>query len=166
MLIPSARKNFSVFVIKKTLLSPRESTKTILLSEEEWNMVLIDQSGEKKMLSEFMEKPLLINFWATWCSPCIAELPSLQKLYDTYKDKIHFVFIVNEPFEEINEFLDKRNYSLPCFRLTDAIPDMFENGIIPTTYLIYDEHIMIYKTGAARWDSSKFIQLIEKIITS
>jgi thiol-disulfide isomerase/thioredoxin len=166
MLIPSARKSFSVFIIKKTLLTPRESTKTILLSQEEWNMVLIDQTGETRILSEFMDKPLLINFWATWCSPCIAELPSFQKLYDKYKDKIYFVFIVNEPVEEINDFLYKKNYTFPCFRLTDVIPEIFENGIIPTTYLIYDDNVIIYKTGAARWDSAKFMRLLDKIITS
>jgi hypothetical protein len=93
-------------------------------------------------------------------------MPSFQRLYDNYKDKVHFVFIVNEDFDVIEEFLNKKNYSFPCFRLTGTIPEMFKNRIIPTTYLIYDEHVVIYKTGAARWDSSKFLWLLDKIITT
>ena len=38
-------------------------------------------------------KPVFINFWATWCGPCVGELPDLQKVYDEYKDKVDFVFI-------------------------------------------------------------------------
>ena len=166
MLIPAARKNFSVFVIRKTLLAPREYNKTIILSEEELNMVLTDKSGENKTLTDFMDKPLLINFWSSWCYPCIAELPSFQKLYDKYKDKIHFIFIVNEPIDEINDFLEKKHYTLPCFNSNGTVSGMFENGIIPTTYLIYNEHIIVYKTGAARWDSGKFMKLLDKLVTN
>ena len=164
MLIPSARSNFSVFVIKKTLLTPRESKKTIILSESDWNMVLIDKLGKKRDLTEFMDKPLIINFWTTWSSSSIAELTSFQKLYDKYKEDIHFVFIVSEPIDVIRSFLDKKKLTLPYFRLSGNIPEMFETGIIPTTYLIYEETLIIHKTGAARWDSGKFMRLLDKLI--
>jgi thiol-disulfide isomerase/thioredoxin len=164
MLIPSARKNISAFVVKNTMRPPRESSKTFILSEEELNLILIDKAGNLKTLYEFDNKPVLINFWATWCPPCIAELPSLQKLYNKYKDDVHFIFIVNEPFEAVEQFLEKRNFSVPFFRLTGNVPDMFETAILPTTYLIDNENIIIHKTGAARWDSGKVMRLLDELI--
>jgi len=164
MLIPSARSSFSVFVVKNTMLSPRESNKTVILSEKEWGLCLINNTGNKIFLSEFMDKPLIINFWATWCSPCIAELPSFQKLYDKYKQNVHFVFIVNEPNNVINSFLEKKNFTIPCFRVSGDIPEMFETGVIPSTYLIHHEHLIVNKTGAARWDSGKIMRLLDNLI--
>ena len=164
MLIPSARKDFSVFVVKKTLLSPRESKKTIILNEKEWELSLIDKEGNKKFLFDFIDKPLIINFWTTWCSPCVAELPSFQKLYDKYKQDVHFIFIVNEPNDVINNFLEKKNYTIPCFKVSGNIPEIFETEIIPSTYLIHHEHLVVHKTGAARWDSGKFMRLLDKLI--
>ena len=164
MLIPSARKNLSTFVVRNTMLPPQENSKTVILKENDFAVILKDKNGKQKSLNEFNEKPILINFWATWCPPCIAELPSLQKLYDKYKESVNFIFIVNEHFEVIDNYLQKKNYDFPCFTINGDVPDIFEPAIIPTTYLLYHERIILYKTGAARWDSGKVMRIIDELI--
>ena len=164
MLIPAARKNISTFVIRKTMLPPRETSKAIILSENDFDIILTDKDGNQNFLSKYIDKPLLINFWATWCPPCVAELPSLQKLYNKYKDDINFVFIVNEPLEVIENFLQKRKYNIPYYIMDGIVPDFFETAIIPTTYLIDNERIILHKTGAARWDLGKVTRIVDELI--
>ena len=66
---------------------------------------------------------VLLNFWATWCPPCIAELPSMQKLYNDYKDKVRFVFVTNEDKATIEAFLAEKGYDLPIYTSVTAIPE-------------------------------------------
>ena len=164
MLVPSTRKSLAVFVIKSTMLSPRESPTTIFLDDEDWNFTFTDYSGNEVKLSSFNDKPLLVNFWATWCPPCVAELPSLQELYDKYKDDAHFVFISNESVETVNRFMANHGYSIPCYFGEDDNSTLLVAPVIPTTYLINKGHLIISKTGAAKWDSRSFFKLMDNLI--
>lgn len=67
----------------------------------------------------FRGKVVFVNFWATWCPPCRAEMPMIQKMYDDYKDKIEFVFITDEPWSLVKSFYDKNNYDLPSYNAID-----------------------------------------------
>lgn len=167
MLIPATRKPLSAFVVRHTLLSPRESSKTIFLDEEDWDFRLIDYQGNTVSLSELKDKPVFLNFWATWCPPCIAELPSIQNLYNQFHDKVHFVFISNEEPEVVNRFMKDKGYSLPLYALAGPVPDAFETSTIPTTYVISKSgRLVLYKTGAANWDSRKTIRIMEQLVVA
>lgn len=165
MLIPDARKSMSAFVVRHTMLSPRESSKTIFLDEDDWRMSLLSYSGDKVELSEMKGKPIFINYWATWCPPCIAEMPSLQNLYNQYKDDVHFVFISNEDPEVVLKFMESREYDLPLYTVTGRVTEAFETSTLPTTILIGNGgRMVLYKTGAARWDSKKVFNMIDDLI--
>lgn len=165
MLVPATRKHLSAFVVRHTLLSPRESSKTIFLDDNDWAFRLVDYNGNVVELEQLKGKPVFINFWATWCPPCIAELPSIQKLYDRYSDKAHFIFISNEIPEDVNRFMKKRGYSFPLYAIAGPIPDAFETSTIPATYLISKGgRLVLYKTGAAKWDSRKMFRLMDRLV--
>lgn len=165
MLIPDARRSMSAFVVRHTAFSPRESSKTIFLDEEDWRMSLVSNSGDQLDLSEMKGKPVFINYWATWCPPCIAEMPSLQNLYNRYKDDVHFVFISNEDPEVVKKFMEKRDYDLPLYRVVGRVPDAFESSTLPTTILIGSGgRMVLFKTGAARWDSKKVFTMMNGLI--
>jgi thiol-disulfide isomerase/thioredoxin len=165
MLVPSTRKPLSAFVVRQTLLSPRESSKTIFLDDEDWAFQLVDYDGNVMDLSQLRGKPIFINFWATWCPPCIAELPSIQKLHDRYHDEVNFVFISNESPEDVIRFMDKKGYSFPLYAIAGPVPEAFETSTIPATFLISKGgRLVLYKTGAAKWDSRKMLKLMDRLI--
>ncbi|NAS32757.1 redoxin family protein [Flavobacteriaceae bacterium R38] len=111
-------------------------------------------------------KVVLINFWATWCPPCIAEMPDLQKLYDEYGDKIVFLFVTNENAKTVNTFFNKNGYKLPVYQSRKKAPEILFSRSIPTTYLIDKEgKIVIEKTGAADWDSKKVKDQIDLLLS-
>lgn len=165
MLFPGTRKPLSAFFIRQTLFSPKEKKEVVFLSENDWEMRMSSNSGEQVQLDDFRGKPVFLNFWATWCPPCIAEMPSIQKLHDEYKDEVAFVLISNEIPGVINSFMEKHEYTLPLYSLLSEVPSIFETSTIPATYLIAPSgRLIISKTGAAKWDSRKMKGLIDELL--
>lgn len=81
-------------------------------------------------------KVVFVNFWATWCPPCRAELPSIQQLNDTYKNKVEFIFVTNENEITVNKFLTKNNYNLPVYNNLSRPPIQMSVSTIPASFLI------------------------------
>lgn len=117
--------------------------------------------------NEFEDKVIFVNFWATWCPPCRAELPMIQKLYNDYNDKVAFVFVTNEDWNTVHKFFNEKGYDLPVYNSSTAPPQKFaETNSIPASYLI-DKNgaILISKVGAADWNSSKVRKLLDDLIS-
>ncbi|EIA08495.1 TlpA disulfide reductase family protein [Flavobacterium frigoris] len=137
------------------------SPKTIEVSEQKklstYQWQLLDSNGNTVSLDEYKGKIIFVNFWATWCPPCIAEMPSLNKLYADYQDKIVFLFVTTDSFEKANTFLVKENLQLPIFHSVSNPPIDMESETIPATYVI-DQHqnVIIAKIGPADWNSDAF----------
>lgn len=110
-------------------------------------------------------KVAFINFWATWCLPCVAEMPGIKKLYDDYKDRIVFLFITNENWLAVSKFYEKKGYDFPTFNANDGVPGALFSRSIPTTYLIdKNQRIIIYKKGTANWNSKKVRETLDELI--
>lgn len=111
-------------------------------------------------------KVVLLNYWATWCPPCIAEMPSLQKLYNDYKDKVVFVFLTEDDDPELNKFMNDKDYNYPIYRSLSAHPKPFKHKPIPGTYLIDKKgNIVIHKIGAADWNTQKVRATIDQLLS-
>lgn len=159
ILIPQTRQPIQVFLHKGlALFSPSvvNEKKQIILADYNWK--LVDINGSTFNLEEAKGKVVFINFWATWCPPCIAEMPSLQKLYDDYQDKIVFLLVSNESSEVINGFIKEKGYSFQVYGSLSKPPKDLETRSIPRTFLI-DKNgaIIMDKNGAANW-SSDFVR--------
>ena len=123
------------------------------------DFTLKDQYGETHSLADYKGKTIFLNFWATWCPPCKAEMPDIQKIYETYDQEGEDALIVlgvaapnygNEGSEEeITEFLEENGYTYPVLMDTDA--SLFtQYGIYsyPTTFMIdRDGNLFGYVTG-------------------
>jgi peroxiredoxin len=90
----------------------------------------------------------------------IAEMPSMQALYEDYNDKAVFIFVTNDERASINKFIAKHHYTFPIYQPLSPAPALLEGNNLPTTYLIDQSgNILIKKTGSANWKSKRFIRV-------
>ena len=112
---------------------------------------------------------ILLNFWATWCKPCVKELPSLNNLNKTFKDNNNFKLVainVGQTKEVVSEFINNKS-PIDFTVLLDEKIELtdWEVSAIPTTFLIDDKGNIIYKVeGEKEWDNSEFTAFIRSII--
>ena len=123
--------------------------------------MLEDEDGNRIDFNDFKGKKIVINFWATWCPPCIAEMPSLQALYNDYKDVAVFLFVTQDELATVSAFMKQRNLDLPVYsEITQRIPELAGNSL-PTTYIINEyQEVVITKVGAADWNSEEVRNLL------
>lgn len=133
-----------------------------------FDFTLDKMNGGVLDVEELKGKVVFINFWATWCPPCIAEMPSIQKLYDKYKDNPDIAFIilnVEGPEEKkVGKFINKKDYTFPIyFPNATQIPKVYESNGIPTTFVIGKDGFIAYKkVGMANYDSDNFVKFIAR----
>lgn len=110
---------------------------------------LVSLSGTPVVIdSLFADKQTVRNFWATWCKPCIEEMPMLDSVYNSLdKSKWQIILISDEPIEKINAFKARNSYSMPFYKLSGKSADI---GIAapPKTVVITEEmNVLWSKTG-------------------
>ena len=166
IIIPQTRQPIQIFINKGlALFSPSEVKEEKRKQLLDYNWQLVDINGNTINFNESKNKVVLVNLWATWCPPCIAEMPSLDKLYADYKDKVDFYFVSNEKPEMLKSFLDKNNYQFNVHIAQSDYPEAFDVSSIPRTYLIDKNGYMIFdKKGAANWNSEKVRASIDALL--
>jgi len=167
MIVPQTRMPIQVFIQRFISFSPSELDKEdrAILKEYDWNLSSL--KSEKVNLSQSEGRVILINFWATWCPPCVAEMPELQELYDAYGDKVDFYFITNESPEKVNLFLKKKGYDIPVYLQIEKSPKVLESSSLPTTYLLSKSgEIVMRKTGAASWNSDSVHVVLDGLLAN
>ena len=130
------------------------------LTDNAYNMVLATPSGSQVSLRQFKGDVLFINFWASWCPPCIAEMPTIEKLYHhvSKKKNIKFLMIsVNKNHQKALNFIKNKGFPMPFYFPSSGIPSVFQTSMIPSTYVISSRGKVIYKRkGIADYSSGKF----------
>ena len=119
------------------------------------DFTMLDMDGNEVTLASFFGKPIILNFWASWCGPCKSEMPDIQKFYEQYGEEIHFL-IVNctdgsrETVETAKAFLADTGYTFPVYFDTTSMGGYtYGASSIPLTYFIdADGHLMAYYMGA------------------
>ncbi len=135
---------------------------------KDYNWSLVDERGEYVNFSEFQGKAIFINFWATWCPPCRAEMPFIEDFYKEFKEDMVFVLVSNEDRSILQKFRSEGNYSFPIYQMRSKPPKDFQiSNSIPLSFIIDDKgRIATQKTGSARWNSSSFYKKIRSSVLS
>ncbi len=167
ILFTPAGKSVKVWVNKTLSFSPSVKKEESREQLSDYNWQFADENGNPYNLSEAKGKVVFLNYWATWCPPCIAEMPSIQKLYDQYKDnpEVVFIFATTDPKDKVDEFMSDNGYSLPVYYMHTAAPEQLESRSIPFTVLIgKDGDIAIRKKGSADWNSKRVRKTIDELV--
>lgn len=129
-----------------TTEEPEKEKKTRL---EAPNITVFNDAGEEVQLKDLVGKPMVLNFWASWCGPCRMEMPEFQQVYEERGEEVEFVMINltdgdRETVEGAKAYLEKEGLSLPVYY------DLNQEGAInyrvmavPTTYFVNAEGDMV-----------------------
>lgn len=166
LIVPQTSFPIKVFFQELFMMSPGITDKEDRSIVEDYRWQLISPTGTPTNFSEASGKVVVLNFWATWCPPCVAELPSMQQLYKAYQGRVAFYFVTAEDGDTVRRFLVKKGYDVPVYLQTTEAPESLQVQTIPTTFVIDSNgEIVIQKTGAANWDSQQVHELLDTLIS-
>lgn len=127
-----------------------------------------DGKGKSISLAELKGKVVFINFWATWCPPCIAEMPSIQDLYTKYKGNEQLVFImvdVDGKYKQASDFMKKNGYTLPVYLPESEVPKEYFAGSMPTTVILDKSgKLAFHHLGAADYSDPEITGFIDQLL--
>ena len=125
-------------------------------------------AGETVALSQFKGKVVFLNFWATWCGPCRAEMPSMETLYSSYREKGLEILAVNcaENRQEVSAFMQEYGFSYTALLDEDGkVSTSYGIQAIPTSYLIDRDGMIVARiVGSINWDTPEIFAAIESLL--
>ncbi len=132
------------------------------------DIIFKDGEGKTVSLSDLKGKVVFLNFWATWCPPCIAEMPSINKLKKRYKASGDVVFLMVDAdgdYQKSSAFMRKRNYDLPIYIAVSHIPEEVFGDSLPTTVILDKDGRMVFRQeGSADYENPEIITLINNLL--
>lgn len=133
-------------------------------SERLAKIKMTDLDGKPVNLQDFAGKPIFLNFWATWCGPCISEMGSIEKVSQQFKDDIVFLAVSNESPALIKSYLKKNKFSFNFARLDVSYLDVYVVSL-PTTMLIDGKGQLVEEEeGFRNWSSASSIEKLSSLV--
>ena len=129
-----------------------------------WAMRSLD--GEVVNLSKYQGKPIFLNVWATWCGPCLSEMPSIERLARNPKLKgVAFLCVsTDETPGPVQAYVDAKKPTMTILHANGSIPRVFKTDNIPATFIIAPGgRIVRADVGSNNWDSDDVVGLLEEL---
>lgn len=128
----------------------------------------VDEKGVLYNTTSLRGKVVFINFWASWCGPCRAEFPSIQKLYSKFKahPEVYFLTInADDDRSKAEKYLAKEKFTVPFHQSSGFVPDAVYTGSLPTTVVLDKKGVIRYRhEGFANYASDAFIAQMEQML--
>lgn len=123
------------------------------------DFTVVDAEGKEYKLSDFEGKPVILNFWASWCGPCKSEMPDFEEVYLEYKDKIHFLMVnltdgYQETMASAQKLIAEKGYTFPVYFDTklEAANAYYVYSIPQTFFIDKDGNLVAYAQSAISKD--------------
>ena len=128
-----------------------------------WTVTALD--GTELRVEQFRDKVLFVNIWATWCAPCVAEMPSIQALHDTLKDQgVVFLLVSEEDADTVKDFASSRGLTVPVY-VSGKLPTVFDSRGIPATFVANRSGKLVWRHfGAASWNTDSCQKLFRSLL--
>jgi thiol-disulfide isomerase/thioredoxin len=169
--VPSAKTMALEGLMKAGFFSPDTSdNSTSQPLKDLSNIKFKDINGTVVDLGDLKGKIIFLNFWATWCPPCIAEMRGLNKLYEKFRNDQGVVFIFADADGDLTKaqkFMNRKKFSLPVYAIASEVPEVLFRGSLPST-VVFDKQgrISYNEAGAANYGNQKFIEFINRLKTT
>jgi thiol-disulfide isomerase/thioredoxin len=155
-----------------TFLGPKHSARledSGMSEPATYDWTVLDLDDQPVAFSKFKGKPVFLNFWATWCGPCVREMPSIDSLVRDPRlagKSIEFLCIsVDDDAETVRQYLKGKNFGMTFLRVKDKqVPPVFYSEGIPATFLIdANGRIAAVEVGSANWHEPRVLDFMEKL---
>lgn len=161
-----ARSLLTQQLLKTGLFAPKITDSNAQQLVTSSDIIFKDIEGKDINLKSLEGKVVFINFWATWCPPCVAEMPSIQTLYNEigHQNIVFLMVDVDNNLKKSKKFFQKKGYDLPLYEPASAIPANILDGSIPTT-LILDQKgrkVLLHK-GMGNYADKDFIKYLSDL---
>ncbi len=170
VIIPATRVEVMGFVnrIRAAVVQPSvKSEKEVqTLSDNDYRWQLYKSDGTSVDFSQMKGKVVFLNFWATWCPPCIGEMPDIEELYKKFEHNPNVVFclVTSDDKTKVAEFLKRKKYSFPVYFSGSEVPAQLSSNSLPTTFLISKTgKILIKEIGASNWGGDKMEKVVNDL---
>ncbi len=136
------------------------------LGRADFSWAMLSLTGERVTLEAFRGRVIVINSWATWCEPCVAELRTLAALRVAIPDTaLAFVLIAPQQLPPVQSFVTRRALRLPVFLELSPAPAVFGFAAVPTTWIVdRTGRIVLRRRGAMRWDTPAMQQFVRRLL--
>jgi thiol-disulfide isomerase/thioredoxin len=157
--------NVQVFIQRIISTSPEQLSESQEIAVESYDWELLSMNDGVTNFSESIGRPVVLNLWATWCPPCVAEMPALQNIYDSFSEEVDFYFVSSEDSEKLKRWLKTKEYNLPVYNAYSSFPKEFASGSLPTTFVLDRQgRIVMKEVGSAKWDSDYMKTYLQELV--
>ncbi len=144
-----------------------ETTKDKKAKKASYKVKLLDQNGKKVDMADLKDKVIFINLWATWCPPCVAEMPGINSLYKHFEKDEEVVFLMisfDKDFEKAKKFKNRKEFGFDVHKSLNNLPKVYHSQSIPTTFIIDKKgNIAFEHKGMANYNTKKFKNFINNL---
>ncbi|MDX2505640.1 MAG: TlpA disulfide reductase family protein [Gammaproteobacteria bacterium] len=156
-----------ILLFYSTLLLAEQSLTALPDPQDAPEFTLQDMEGVSHQLSDYKGKPVIINFWATWCPPCRAEMPSMERAWSKIKEQGIAMLAVNVGEDEDTIFTFLGDYPANFTILLDSSGETAEQWPVkglPTTFVLSPDGKIAYRAiGGREWDDEKLLEQIRQL---
>ncbi len=155
----------------RSLVPPESPTGSLAFLSAAKELPIFDRSGKKTDLSKEKGRLVIVHFWATWCPPCVEEIPALSDFWDAYKGRADialYAISVDKDWKTIDEFSKKNPNRLPLYRdINAATSRRFGSTQYPETYVTNKNGRVLYRVqGAVQWSDPEVRRRIQQLLAS